>query len=115
MDEMKQSCECKIYYGKKTVDWLANNTTVKTFDSVTLSGYQRKVNSDHVNRIMEYLKRPEFYLPTAIICASEDKVTEDTTLNIVDGQHRVEAFKALKEKAPDIYRRISSVDRKSVV
>lgn len=107
MDEMKQSCDCKIYYGKKTVDWLANNTKVKTFNSVTLNGYQRKVNSNHVKNIMEYLMRPGFYLPTAIICASEDKVTEDTKLNIVDGQHRVEAFKALKEKAPDIYRRIS--------
>lgn len=107
MNEIRQNCECKIYYSKKTVDWLVNNTRVKTFDSVKFTGYQRKVNPDHVNKIVEYLKHSDFYLPTAIICASEDSVNEDTKLNIVDGQHRIEAFKALKEKDTSLYDKIS--------
>ncbi|MGI6696249.1 MAG: DGQHR domain-containing protein [Christensenellales bacterium] len=94
---IKQDCNCKIIHDVKSVDWLAENTKVKTFNKFNFTGYQRKVNEDHVLKIVKYLEKEDFYLPTSIICSSNEVVNEDTVLNIVDGQHRVEAFKRLKE------------------
>lgn len=97
MLEIKQKCNCKIIHVSKTVDWMIENTQVRTFNNISFTGYQRKVNENHVLKIVDYLKKNDFYLPTSIICASDEKVTNETRLNIVDGQHRVEAFKKLKE------------------
>lgn len=98
MKTIKQECDCKIIHDIKTVDWLVRNTRVRTFDNIKFTGYQRQVNKNHVSNIVKYLKENPFYLPTSIICASEEEYTEDTILNIVDGQHRVEAFKELEKK-----------------
>lgn len=97
MLEIKQNCNCKIIHISKTVDWMVKNTQVRTFNNINFTGYQRKVNENHVLKIVDYLKKNDFYLPTSIICASDEKVTNETKLSIVDGQHRVEAFKKLKE------------------
>ena len=97
MLEIKQNCNCKIIHISKTVDWMVKNTQVRTFNNINFTGYQRKVNENHVLQIVDYLKKNDFYLPTSIICASDEKVTNETKLSIVDGQHRVEAFKKLKE------------------
>lgn len=97
MLEIKQKCNCKIIHVSKTVDWMVKNTQVRTFNNINFTGYQRKVNENHVLKIIDYLKKNDFYLPTSIICASDEEVTNETRLNIVDGQHRVEAFKKLKE------------------
>ena len=102
MKTIKQECGCKIIHEIKTVDWLVRNTRVRTFDNITFTGYQRQVNENHVLNIVKYLKENPFYLPTSIICATDEEVTNDTVLNIVDGQHRVEAFKRLKEN--DLYK-----------
>lgn len=97
LTNIKQECSCKIIHDVKTVSWLVDNTNVRTFDNISFTGYQREVNETHVLNIVDYLKKPGFYLPTSIICASAEEVTESTRLNIVDGQHRVEAFKKLRD------------------
>ena len=115
MKTIKQECGCKIINDIKTVDWLVRNTKVRTFDNITFTGYQRRVNENHVSNIVKYLKENPFYLPTSIICATDEEVTNDTTLNIVDGQHRVEAFKKLKENNPDKYNDIKDCELSVVI
>lgn len=115
MTTIKQECGCKIIYDIKTVDWLVRNTKVRTFDNIKFTGYQRKVNENHVSNIVKYLKENPFYLPTSIICAADEEVTNDTALNIVDGQHRVEAFKKLKEIDLDKYNNIKNYELSVVI
>lgn len=90
----------------KTVDWLVNNTIVSTFNSVSFEGYQRKIDEKHCQGIVSYLQKC-FILPTAIICACE-AFTDEQRLRIVDGQHRVEAFKILRRDFPERYKAIES-------
>lgn len=97
MTAIKQKCDCKIIQDLKTVNWLVENTKVRTFDNIQFTGYQRKVDEKHVDKIVKYLKNNDFYMPTSVICSSDVEVKKDTQLNIVDGQHRIEAFKKLKE------------------
>ena len=92
---------------KKTVSWLLENTRVETFDPVNLSGYQRKVDDKHVANIVDYIKKDGFFFPTAIICARDGDSSEDKKYRIVDGQHRIEAFKRIKEKDSEEYKKIS--------
>ena len=110
MLKIEQGCDCEIIQDSKTVEWMINNTSVRTFDSVTFEGYQRKVNESHVDKIVDYLKDKSFYLPTSIICASDEKVYDNTKLNIVDGQHRVEAFRKLKEEYKETYNKIKDYE-----
>lgn len=115
MTTIKQECDCKIIHDIKTVDWLVRNTKVRTFDNIKFTGYQRKVNENHVSNIVKYLQENPFYLPTSIICASDAEVTNDTVLNIVDGQHRIEAFKKLKEIDLDKYNDIKNYELSVVI
>lgn len=115
MMRLMQDCECEIIYDKKTVDWLVNNTSVKTFDNIKFTGYQRKVNESHVSKIVDYLKKNKFYLPTSIICASDEYVTKDTRLHIVDGQHRVEAFKTIKNNDLEKYEEIKNYELSVII
>ena len=115
MRTIKQECGCKIINDIKTVDWLVRNTKVRTFDNIKFTGYQRRVNENHVSNIVKYLKENPFYLPTSIICATDEEVTNNTTLNIVDGQHRVEAFKKLKENNLDKYNDIKDCELSVVI
>lgn len=112
---IKQKCNCKIIHDIKTVEWLIENTTVRTFDNIDFTGYQRKVNEKHVSNIVKYLNNNEFYLPTSITCSSDEEVTENTKLNIVDGQHRVEAFKRLKEDNINRYNEIKDCQLSVVI
>mgnify|MGYP000922082465 CR=1 FL=1 len=115
MKTIKQECGCEIIHDIKTVDWLVKNTKVRTFDNINFTGYQRKVNENHVSNIVKYIKENPFYLPTSIICASDEIVEENTVLNIVDGQHRVEAFKKLKNTAPELYEKIKNFELSVVI
>ena len=110
MEKIKQQNSCDLYIDKKTVDWLVNNTSVRTFDKINFTGYQRKVNINHVNKIVEYIKNNAFFLPTAILCAADEEYQEKTKLYIVDGQHRVEAFKQIKERYPDKFEEIKKLE-----
>ncbi len=105
MDLLFQNQRLKLLQTKKTVEWLVNNTTVSVFDPIDFKGYQRKIDDKHCSRIVEYLKR-EFFLPTAIICATDDDFSEDSQLRIVDGQHRVHAFEVLEKEVPERYEEI---------
>lgn len=115
MEIIKQECDCKIIHCIKTIDWLVKNTKVRTFDNIKFTGYQRQVNEYHVSNIVKYLKENPFYLPTSIICAADKEVTNDTILNIVDGQHRVEAFKKLKKIDSDKYNSIKNYELSVVI
>lgn len=113
---IKQNCGCKIINDSRTIEWLVENTKVRTFDNINFTGYQRKVNENHVLRIVNYLKENTFYLPTSIICASAVKnVNKNTELYIVDGQHRVEAFKKLKETDINIYDDIKNYELSVII
>lgn len=91
----------------KTVDWLVENTTVSVFDPVKFDGYQRAISDTHCGQIVKYLMK-DFYLPTPIICACDKKYTDDTKLRIVDGQHRVEAFRKVKSRDIGRYNQIKN-------
>ena len=84
MKFINQKCNCKIIQDSKTVNWLVTNTHVRTFNVLDFTGYQRKVNEDHVLKIVDYLIKNEFYMPSSIICSSDEEVNNDTKLNIVD-------------------------------
>ena len=85
----------------KSIEWLTHHTEVSIFDPVHFDGYQRQIDGDHCLKIVNYLQTSCF-LPSAIICACE-KYDEDVNLRIVDGQHRIAAFKLLAEKSPERY------------
>jgi len=89
--------EANFLHTTKTVDWLTYSTYVSVFDPIKFRGYQREINENHCKKIVKYLEN-NFYLPTPIICACDGIYNDETPLRIVDGQHRVHAFKQLKEK-----------------
>ena len=103
---------------KKTIGWLIdeNNTFVKVFDPVRFTGYQRKIDETHGKKIVDYIKKYKgsFLLPSAIICAC-DNYSEDAKLAIVDGQHRIWAFRMLKNDNYDIYLEIKDLELPIIV
>ncbi len=91
---IKQSVNIQVT--KKSIEWLVNHTHVAVFDPISFEGYQRQIDESHCQKIVDFLKT-DFLLPSAIICACQD-YSEDVDLRIVDGQHRVKAFKMLEEQ-----------------
>lgn len=89
----------------KTVEWLVNNTTVSVFNPIEFTGYQREISDAHCAKIVNYLNS-KFYLPTPIICACDYEYKDADSLRIVDGQHRVQAFRKLKEQNETRYNEI---------
>ena len=87
---------------KKTVEWLIDNTEVRVFDPIKFEGYQRQINDAHCNRIVDFLRK-DFFLPTAIICATSENYQPESLLRVVDGQHRIHAFRILKRDYADRY------------
>ena len=102
MNVIKQNDQIKLIQVVKTVDWLVKNTSVNYFDPIKFTGYQRKIDLNHCEKIVKYLEK-DFYMPSSIICATEKEYSEYQSLRIVDGQHRVEAFKMIFEKNRDRY------------
>lgn len=98
----------------KTIDWLVNNTIVSVFNPVAFEGYQRQIDEKHCLKIVSYLKTSSF-LPTAIICACDGDYEDDKRLRIVDGQHRVFAFRMLSEQDADRYNVIKNQEIPVVV
>ena len=103
---LKQECDFRIIQTKKTIEWLINNTKVRTFNKITLEGYQREITENHVNGIVKYLLKSDFYMPTSIICACDNKYDNDSKLFVVDGQHRIKAFEKIKEINNEQYEKI---------
>lgn len=92
---------------KRAISWLIDNTCVCVFNPVTFSGYQRQIDRKHCERIVNYLLKDSF-LPTAIVCSNRDIVGDK--LWIVDGQHRVEAFRILRETNEERFNMIKDVE-----
>lgn len=97
----------------KRIDWLINNTTVSVFDPVSFTGYQRQIDENHCLKIVNYLKTSCF-LPSTIICACED-FDDDKSLRIVDGQHRVHAFRILAQSDNARFEQLRSIEVPVVV
>lgn len=97
MIQINQKDNVRVIATKKTVDWLVNNTEVSVFDPINFSGYQRQINENHCRKIVDFLCT-DFFLPTAIICAIGGEFAPDSKLRIVDGQHRVHAFRMLQSE-----------------
>ena len=113
MDRINQGTS-NIIQTRKTVDWLVNHTRVNVFNPMTFEGYQRSIDKKHCAKIVDYLSR-EFFLPTSIICASRKEYTEDAQLYIVDGQHRVEALRLLREEYPARYKQVKDYELSVIV
>jgi len=97
-----QRLKCDV----KTVDWLIENTDVRFFDPVNLSGYQRNIDERQCDKIIDYALNNPFYFPTAIICACDGDYDPQARLRVVDGQHRIEAFRRIKKDYPEEYKKI---------
>lgn len=103
--------DVSIIIDTKTVDWLINNTEVKVFDPISFKGYQRKIDTKHMLEIVSYITSSEenFYFPSSIICTCNDDYYNNSHLRIVDGQHRVEAFRYIKHSNEAIYKKIENM------
>lgn len=104
----------KFLHIVKTVEWLIENTSVSVFDPVRFEGYQREISDSHCEKIVAYLRK-QFYLPTPIICACDDKLNDNTQLRIVDGQHRIHAFRKLKEQYRERFEEIKDYEISVIV
>lgn len=102
----KQS-NIKMYITTMNIEELVANSFVAHYDSQTGEDYQRPPVPSHYRKIAQYfINDNNPILPSAIIAAiSESKVKYDEAkaeimlldkLRIVDGQHRIEGIKALK-------------------
>lgn len=109
MTKINQNRQIDLIQTKKTVDWLVNNTTVSEFDPIDFKGYQRQIDDRHCMKIVDFLKR-DFFMPTAIICATDKEFQDNCKLRIVDGQHRVNAFKILQEEEKERYSQIKEYE-----
>lgn len=114
MEKLIQNNSSNLIQTKKTVQWLIENTDVSVFNPVEFTGYQRQIDAKHCAKIVKYLEQ-NFMLPTSIICASDEKFTEASRLRIVDGQHRVAAFRRLKEVNPGRYNEIKNYELSVIV
>ena len=114
MEKINQKDNSKIIQTKKSVEWLVNNTTTATFDPITFTGYQRSIDGKHCERIVEYIKK-DFFLPTSIICATHEEFSENSKLTIVDGQHRIEAFKMLMRDDINRYEEIKKYELSVII
>lgn len=109
MDKISQNKQLDLLQTKKTVDWLVNNTTVNVFNPINFTGYQRQIDNKHCMKIVDFLKK-DFFMPTAIICATDEEYQEDGILRIVDGQHRVKAFEMIYREDPERYDQIKEYE-----
>lgn len=108
MDIKQKQPNCNIKISYQTVDWLVENTLVNKFhiDSETgeILGYQREPKNSHIKKIIDYILANPFYFPSCIVCSKpmpftpNDNLLKTTnkTFFVVDGQHRIEAFRRMK-------------------
>lgn len=106
IEVIQQKTNCKIKIEVASVDWLVENTMVNKFriDNGEIFGYQRETKESHINKIIEYIETNEFYFPSCIICSNPCEGSSNKQLLdslgkryfVVDGQHRIEAFRKMK-------------------
>lgn len=109
-----QGDDVRILQVKKKVEWLIENTEISVFDPIKFEGYQRQIDPKHCMKIVKYIEN-NFILPTSIICATDEVYNEDLTLRIVDGQHRIRAFKELKESNPTRFNEVKDYEMSVIV
>lgn len=108
MDYIEAKQEYRLQVTMAPIWWLVENTKVCVFNPVAFEGYQRQIDRKHCTKIVNYLLNDSF-LPSAIICSNRQDGT-DKKLWIVDGQHRVEAFKILREENSERFDAIAGVE-----
>lgn len=101
MNEIKQQINFAIFQSVMTVEELINNTETDVFDPVTLNGYQRKIDDSHCQGIIDYILENDFFFPSPIICSTREH--KKGKLWVVDGQHRIQAFRLLNDENNDTY------------
>ncbi|NFL33965.1 DGQHR domain-containing protein [Clostridium botulinum] len=102
-----------FYMINMNINDIINNYTIDLYDSrENPMGYQRPIQVSHRRKLVEYLTLTEEpLLNTSIIVAipyncleeSYNKLTIKSNMKIVDGQHRIEAFKELKLKNNELF------------
>lgn len=102
--EIKQDLSFRIIQKCLTVDELVNGTEPDYFNSETTEGYQRKIVKKHCDRIIDYIMNNPFFFPSPVICSTREN--PNGKLWVVDGQHRIEAFRIIKESNPEKYEAI---------
>ena len=99
-----------------TLEKLIRSTKVDVFDSINFTGYQREINEKHVLKIVKYItdefRQGNFLFPSPIICSRRDG---DSNLFIVDGQHRVSAFKNIQDNKPELFEMIKDFELNIIV
>lgn len=109
----------KMYLLTLTIEELVDNSYVNIFNSETGEGYQRPVSPTHYKKITKYFRDEETPILPPTILAAIDK--EDITfsnnsliindcLRLVDGQHRIEALKYLKQINNSRYNELKHVE-----
>lgn len=113
--KIKQDIDFPLEVETQTVDWLVNNTMTNQFEIIdgNISGYQRHVNEKHLKKIVDYIKENSFYFPSCIVCSIPKDMDDKMKLEkngkkyfVVDGQHRIEAFKRIQSEEQVLYTRI---------
>lgn len=114
-----------IYLVSLSIDELINNTTVEYYNPKEDSGYQRQLNVTHYRKIAQYLKENENpILPTSILTAidpEQRKITEEGyveingKLRVVDGQHRIEGIKYIKNTDSKTYDKIKDYKFSTII
>ena len=101
----------KFYVITIKISELINMYEIDYYDSkYNPKGYQRQIQSNHRKKIIDYLMEDDNpIMNTAIIGSIEysqikynqDSISFEKNIKIVDGQHRLEAFRKLKQDNPD--------------
>lgn len=95
-----------MYMIKMNVEELVNNSTVAHYDAKNDKNYQRPPIPSHYRKISKYfMYEIEPILPTAILGAVSpeqikfegNEISIEGKIRIVDGQHRIEGIKCLKD------------------
>lgn len=94
-----------------TISELIDKTAVDVFNPTDFTGYQREINTRHVSKIVKYITdeftKHNFIFPSPIICSNR---RDDDKLYIVDGQHRVNAFKQIRTDNPTLFNNIKDYE-----
>lgn len=92
---IKQKINFKIEQTCLSVDDLIETTEPDVFNPETTAGYQRKINPKHCKNIIKYIMDNPFFFPAPIIISTRQNPHGKRW--VVDGQHRIEAFRLIKE------------------
>lgn len=103
-----------MYSVSLSINELIENTIVEYYDPATEEGYQRQLNSSHYKKIAKYLEENiNPILPTSILTAvypkqirEQEKIHVEGNLRVVDGQHRIEGIKYLRDSGKDTFNKI---------